>query len=334
MKRRFRDQCVEFEKTRKIAESEKVYKLAELSNHLPATKGLVPALVKPTSQTQKAFAAQKTQLKKTTRALKAAKRSFEDQVNQEAKQHCLSIFSAMYVKLPRELRDIILDHLISSTNATFYKGKDGKVHVANGCSDLQHVFDASFTGSGVHRDAIEALVRKGARFDFRRRHDLIAQAFAQYDFPLALTLTKVGFNLNAYDIKTREKGRAGLDALFQLQKGSSIHVFVEADGKTQEQVGRSFRQITRAFMAVFSALKDAGYVVNIVMNASYLRSNVTNDVDSRFSIIQEQDFRYNFSLAELNAKSPEVEKKLREACRLSWMNPYRGLTSADLRNFG
>ncbi|KAH7069732.1 hypothetical protein BKA63DRAFT_420984 [Paraphoma chrysanthemicola] len=333
LRRKFRDQCVELEKTRKVAESEKVYKLAELANHLPATKGPVPALVKPTPQTQKAIATQKKKLKKITKALKTAKRSFEDQVTHEAKRQCLPIFNAMYDKLPRELRDIILDNLISNTNATFYNGKDGKVQLANGCSNLQHVFDVSFTGNGVHRDAIEELVRKGARFDFRRRHDLIGQAFAQYDFPLAPTLTKVGFTLNSDDIKAREKGCVSLNALYKLQKGSNIHVFIEADGKTQEQVGRSFRQITRAFMTFFSALKDAGYVVNIVMNPNYLRSNVMNDVNSHFSIIHEQDFRYIFSLAELNAKSPEVEKKLKKACQLSCMNPYRGLTFAVLPNF-
>jgi hypothetical protein len=305
LKRDFRD------RTTIVANARKATKLA---NKESASGPTTEPSKKPSVQKAKWITKQKKELRDTSKALTTAKRIFEDQVSDEAKRQCLPICEAMYEKLPRELRNMVYAFLIIGTNATFYDGQDDKVQLANGCSPLNHCFDVNFTGKGMHRDLIEELGQKGARFDIRRRHGLLAKVFMQHGADLAFKIKNVGISLRLDDIKLGEKVVSSLDAIYKLQKGSTIHVFVEADGKSQKQVKRCFGRVLRAFMPFLVRLKTAGYIICIVMNPSYERSTVSNNVGSGISIIRNQEFGYLFTLAEMDvtAELEAIEKNLKE----------------------
>jgi hypothetical protein len=209
---------------------------------------------------------------------------------------------------------MVYGFLIIGTNATFYDGQGDKVQLANGCSPLNHCFDVDFIGLSMHRDLIQELGRKGARFDIRRRHGMLAKVFTQHGADLTFTIKNVGISLQLDDIKISEKVVSSLDALYKLQKGSTIYVFVVADGKSQKQVKRCFGHVLRAFMPFLVRLKTAGYVISIVMNPNYERSTVSNSVGSQISIIRDQEFGYLFTLAEMDvtAELKAIEKSLKE----------------------
>lgn len=60
--------------------------------------------------------------------------------------------------------------------------------------------------------------------------------------------------------------------------------------------------LVRMLFPTLQELKDAGYLVEVVMNPSYIRSaaEAINADGCRFSLIHKQEFRYGFS--ESNAK--------------------------------
>jgi hypothetical protein len=289
-------------------------KATNLANKESAKISTAEQSKKPNVQKAKRITTQQKELRDTSKALTTAKRKFEDQVSDEAKRQCLPICEAMYEKLPRELRDMVYEFLIIGTNATFYNGQGDKVQLANGCSPLNHCFNVDFIGMGMHRDLIQELGRKGARFDIRRCHGLLAKVFTQHGTDLAFTIKNVGISLRLDDIKTSEKVVSSLDALYKLQKGSTIHVFVVADGRSKKQVKRCFGHVLRAFMPFLVRLKSAGYVICIVMNPSYENSTVSNNVGSQISIIRDQEFGYLFTLAEMDvtAELKAIEKNLKE----------------------
>lgn len=99
--------------------------------------------------------------------IKAAKSRSNHQIEAQAKHKCMGICDELYSKLPRELRNMVYERLIIENNATFFDGDDGEVQLANGCNPVQHRFDASYTGPGMHKELIEELDQNGARFDFR-----------------------------------------------------------------------------------------------------------------------------------------------------------------------
>jgi hypothetical protein len=241
---------------------------------------------------------QKRELVATGKELKAAKRKFEDHIETQAKRQCRSLCERMSDKLPRELRNMVYQSIIMENNATFYDGPGETVKFANGCSTNQHCFDAEFTGSTMHKDLVEELSYRNVRFDFRHRHALISAAFDQYAsiHDLANAINNVGLTFNLRDLKGRDIVLDHLKGVFEFRKGAHVHVFIEADGRTQAQIRRSFRRVLRSIFMFLGRLKQSGYEVTVVMTPSYIRSNVKNSSDSRFSIIHEQDFRYSFEL--------------------------------------
>lgn len=252
----------------------------------------------------------------TGKELKAAKRKFDEHIEVQAKRQSRSLCEKMGNRLPRELRNMVYDGLITENNATSYDGPDGKVKLVNGYSAVQHFFDPDFTGSIVHKDVVEELNHRKVRFDFRHRHTLLPAAFAQYasvhGFELAKVLSDVGVTLNLRDLKGRDLVLGHLKGLLKLRKGAHVHVFVEADGRTQKQIGRSFRRVVRSTVMFLGRLKQAGYEVTVVMNPSYMRSNVKNNSESRFSIIHEQTFRYSFELSNHEYSATGIERKLKK----------------------
>jgi hypothetical protein len=264
--------------------------------------------------------AQKRELVATGKELKAAKRKFDDRIETQAKRQCCSLCEKMSDKLPRELRNMVYESIIMENNATFYDGPDHKVKLANGCSTNQHCFDADFTGSAMHKDVVEELNHRNVRFDFRHRHALIPAAFIQYasihQLDLASTLSNVGVTLNLRDVKGRDLVLDRLKGVFELRKGAHVHVFIEADGRTQAQIGRSFRRVLRSIVMFLGHLKQSGYEVTVVMTPSYMRSTIKNSSDSRFSIIHEQDFRYSFELNSHVYSSSGIELQLQKVCQV------------------
>lgn len=86
-----------------------------------------------------------------------------------------------------------------------------------------------------------------------------------------------------------------LKALYKLEKGTSIFIFIETSGKTQAHISHSFGMTLRMIFLTMQELKKAGYIVTVVMNPSYVRSAVKNDDECAFSLIHDQRFRYAFS---------------------------------------
>jgi hypothetical protein len=262
----------------------------------------------------------KRALRETGRELRMARRKFNDHIDVQAKRQCRSLCKEVSDKLPRELRNIIYDDLITTNNATFYEGPDKKIELANGCAPLQHYFNAEYTGNDMHRDVLEELNHKGVRFDFRHRHGLLREAFTYYtsvhDTDLAKLMNNIGITLNLGDTKDHELVTDHLKALFELRVGTSIHVFIESAGKTRSQIARSFTRVIRSVVMFLGRLTQAGYRVTVVMNPSYVRSTVKNNVESRFSIIHAQDFRYSFTLRKHEYSATGILYQLQKVCEL------------------
>jgi hypothetical protein len=227
--------------------------------------------------------------------LKSAKRKLNGHFEAQAKRECRQICETVYQRLPRELRNMVYDELITEKTATFYDGPDNIVLLANGCNELQYCFDAEYTGPDMLKDMIEELNHRGARFDFRHRHALLGKAFEQCSglgFDLAPILTRVGVTINKRDLKTREVMKERLKELYKMKKGAKVFFFIETSGKTKAQIVHSFSSVLRMIFPVLQELEDAGYKVSVVMNPSYVRPDLMNSSGSGFSIIHEQNFRY------------------------------------------
>ncbi|KAF2825244.1 hypothetical protein CC86DRAFT_40824 [Ophiobolus disseminans] len=241
---------------------------------------------------------QKKELESTGKKLKAAKRKVDAQIEVQAKRQCLQICKRVFDKLPRELRNMVYKGLITENNATFYDGGAlGKVKLAKGRNPHQHCFEADFTGPGMHRDILEELNRNCARFDFRHYHSLLGKAFNHYSdlgFELAPLLANIGVTINTHDLKTRETVFECLKELYKPKQGASVFIFVKTSGKTQAKIAHSFSGILRMIFDILQDLKAAGYTVNVIMNPSYVQSNVKNKDGCNFSIIHEQKFGYLF----------------------------------------
>jgi hypothetical protein len=251
--------------------------------------------------------------------LKSAKRKFQGQIEHEAKRTCRPLCEKMHEKLPRELRDMVYkDLIIDNNNATLYCGEDSAAAYKNGQSALYHCFDLAYTGSGMHKDMIQELCRRGVRFDFRGRHDMLSKAIQQYNSELGLDFAdivkSVGITISENCLKYREKMLERLKALFKFSKGSTIHVFVEAEGKTQCQMVHSFRRILRATFSLLERLKTAGYVLKVVLNPARNPSAAEDSSNSTFTIIPEQKFRYLFQADNVEFSVAGFEKKLKQVC--------------------
>jgi hypothetical protein len=256
----------------------------------------------------------KRALSKAGKTLKAAKDAFKAQLQTQAQLQCRPICENMFAALPRELRSMAYAHLIAENSATFYVSKDDAIKVANSSGTMQHYLDADFTGPNMHADVIDELNHLGVRFDFRRRHALLAQVFSEYKstygYDFASKVNNVGLSLNSNDIKRREKVFECFKELFKLHRGASVHIFVEASGKTRLHVARSFRSILRVFMPFLGRLKQAGYNVCIAMNPYYAQSAVKNNAASRFSIVPGKAFPYSFTLKDGELSTTGIERDL------------------------
>lgn len=278
-----------------------------------AMKGQTPAQKK--TQASHTIIGHKRALRETGSQLKAAKRKFEEQVTVQAKRQCLSLCKKVS-GIPRELRDMVYADLITENNATFYHGPDKNVKLVNGTSPLTHCFDADFTGSTLHSEIVQELNRRDVRFDFRHRHGLLTQAVEEYSSHHGLNLTEtmkgVGVMLNLSDIKGCDLVIKNLESLCTLRAGTSITVFLEASGKTQPQIARSFTRVIRAVVAFLHCLKAAGYQVTVILNPSYARAAAKNGDGSGFSVIHEQDFRYVFAVGEDEKSTKKMERELQK----------------------
>ncbi|KAH5075764.1 hypothetical protein HBH95_126720 [Parastagonospora nodorum] len=278
-----------------------------------ATKGQTAAQKK--TQGSDTAIGHKRALRETGSRLKSAEEKFEEQVTVQAKRQCLS-FCEKVMELPRELRNMVYNDLITEKNATFFHGPDKKVKLVNGTSPHTHCFDADFTGSIMHGDIVQELNSRGVRFDFRHRHGLLAQAVEEYSslhgLDLTATMKGVGVTLNLGDVKGCDLAMKSLGSLLELPKNTGITVFIEASGKTQPQIARSFRRVVRSVVASLHRLKIAGHEVTVILNPSYARSAAKNGDESRFSIIHAQDFRYVFPVGESETSSKEMEGKLQK----------------------
>jgi hypothetical protein len=187
---------------------------------------------------------------------------------------------------------------------------------------VQHCFDPDFTGTDIHRNMVEELTHRKTRFDFRHRYPLLAKAFSQYatvhGFELAPILHSVGVTFNFGDLKKRDNVVKRLEVLFKFSKDAHIHIFVESGGKSQVQIARSFRRVIRTFIYSLGRLKETGYKVTVIMNRSYapVPTPIVTDVQSRFSIIHEQNFRYSSTLQDDEHATSGIERKL-EKVRVS-----------------
>ncbi|KAH3942941.1 hypothetical protein HBI56_053290 [Parastagonospora nodorum] len=257
----------------------------------------------------------KRALRETGSRLKSAEEKFEEQVTVQAKRQCLSLCEKV-MELPRELRNMVYNDLITERNATFFHGPDKKVKLVNGTSTHTHCFNADFTGSIMHGDIVQELNSRGVRFDFRHRHGLLAQAVEEYaslhGLDLTATMKGVGVTLNLGDVKGCDLAMKSLGSLLELPKNTGITVFIEASGRTQPQIARSFRRVVRSVVASLHRLKIAGHEVTVILNPSYARSAAKNGDESRFSIIHAQDFRYVFPVGESETSSKEMEGKLQK----------------------
>jgi hypothetical protein len=261
---------------------------------LATTSELAKAAAVKTPAMKKQDSKQHKELAVAGRVLRLAKRKRNGQIEAQAKRECRGICEAVYQRLPRELRNMVYDELITEKNATFYDGPDN-VMLANGCNELQYCFDAEYTGPDMHKDMIEELDHRGARFDFRHHHALLGKAFEHYSglgFDLAPIISRVGVTINKRDLKTREVMKERLKELYKLKKDSKVFFFIETSGKTKAQIVHSFSSVLRMIFPVLQELEDAGYKVSVVMNPSYVRPDLLNSSWSGFSTIHEQNFRY------------------------------------------
>lgn len=225
----------------------------------------------------------------------------------------------MSAKLPHELRDIIYKDLTTdNNNATFYCGENAAASYSNGQSTLYHCFDPFYTGPGIHKDMVQELCRRGARFDFRGRHEMLSKAMEQYNAELGLDFADlvkdVGITISEDHLKVRDKMLERLEALSKFSKGTIFHVFVEAGLTTQCQVVHSFRRILRAIFNLLERLKAAGCVLRVIMNPARNASAVKDSSKGLFTIVPAQRFRYLFTPDNATFSVVGFELKLKEVC--------------------
>ncbi|KAF1850259.1 uncharacterized protein K460DRAFT_269872, partial [Cucurbitaria berberidis CBS 394.84] len=282
---------------------------------------------------------QKRELRKAGLELRAAKKKFKDQVAAQARRECRPLCEKMHAKLPQELRDIICESIISDHNATFFHGENHETTVANGTSPLQHCFEPAYTGKGMHKDMVVSLGRLGSRFDFRGHHELLGTVFEQYlvefGLDLATTIKRIGLLVTERDLKTRETMFERLENLFKLSPGTAMYIFIETGDKTLPQVKRQFRRVLRVLFPLLHRLKDAGYLIKIVMNPPYLSSAVKNSNASTFSVVPEAPYRYEITPDNAQFTAAGFEDKLEKVRRLlatlylSGSDLYSALKSMD-----
>jgi hypothetical protein len=251
--------------------------------------------------------------------LKAAKRKFQGQIEHEAKRTCRPLCEKMHEKLPRELRDMVYKDVITDNgNATFFCGEDSTAAYTNGQLALHHCFDPAYTGTGMHKDMIQELCRRGVRFDFRGRHDMLSKVMQQYESELGLNLADmvkdVGITISEDCLRFRERMLERLEALFKFSNGTTIYVFVEAAGNTQSQMVHSFRRILRATFNLLERLKTAGYALKVIMKPARNPSAVKDSSKGMFTVISERKFRYLFHPDNAAFSVEGFETKLKEVC--------------------
>lgn len=122
---------------------------------------------------------------------------------------------------------------------------------------------------------------------------------------------KIGMTFNMKDLTKREIVFDHLKQLHKLEKGTTIFLFIETSSKTQSNISHSFGMILRMIFPTIQELKDAGCLVKVVMNPSYVLSTVKNNDGCNFSLIHDQRFRYAFTKNNAKVSVEGFESKLK-----------------------
>ncbi|KAF2849593.1 hypothetical protein T440DRAFT_533795, partial [Plenodomus tracheiphilus IPT5] len=144
-----------------------------------------------------------------------------------------------------------------------------------------------------------------ALFDFRSNHGTIRSVL-----DIGHHISRISISMRATDILGCETVVRCLEQLYKLYLGSSVNFVVETGGFKQNAARRGFRRTVSAFLNFSQHLAQAAYVVNIVMDPTFVRSNGRKGSGTTFNIIQDQNFRYVFRVKGLESTTNSIEEEL------------------------
>jgi hypothetical protein len=267
------------------------------------------------------FIRERQALRKAGRDVRLARIRFDEQIQTGAKSLCRPLCEATHDRLPPELRDMITRNRITGNSATFIPGKDGKIAFSNGTLTLQHAFEEEYTGTRLHTDIIQELMRQSARFDFRARHDLLGKVFKHYAvvehgrLDLPSKIKKLSLVVTAHHLRYREVVLAHLEQISNISKGADIYFMVEAGSSTQAQIAHRVRRVLRMMFSLLERLHKLELHIHVCVNPPYSVSKVKNSDDSTFSVAHEGPVKYEMTPENANFTVEGFEKRLRDLFR-------------------
>ncbi|KAI4951775.1 hypothetical protein J4E86_007191 [Alternaria arbusti] len=250
---------------------------------------------------------EKQALRKAGGNLRLTRTSFTDQVEAQAKAQCRPFCEAVDERLPQELRDIIAGHLLTESSVTFLSSKDRKISFVNGVSTLRHAFEEEYTGIGLHMDIINELIKQGARFDFRARHELLGKVFEHYKvderggLDLTSKIGRLSLVVTERHLEDREVVLNRLEELCRLSKGAKIFIIIETGHGTKAQALRQVRRVLRVLFKLLRRLHELGIHVFVIVNPTYSASQVKNDSGDTFSVMHEGPWSWKYVMTPRNA---------------------------------
>ncbi|KAI4938578.1 hypothetical protein J4E85_001019 [Alternaria conjuncta] len=270
------------------------------------------------------FIREKQALRKAERDLRLARTSFTDQIEAQAKALCRPFCEAVHQRLPQELRDIVAGHLLTESSVTFLSSKDGKISFVNGLSTLRHAFEEQYTGIGLHMDIINELIKQGARFDFRARHELLGKVFEHYKvderggLDLTSKIRRLGLVVTEHHLEHREVVLTRLEELCRLSKGAKIFIIIGTGHGTKAQTLRKVRRVLRVIFKLLRRLHELGVHIFVIVNPAYSASQVKNDSGDNFSVMQEGPWSWSYTIVVVTGfiSLPSSSTKLADVLRI------------------
>ncbi|KAL1801542.1 hypothetical protein ACET3X_001884 [Alternaria dauci] len=257
---------------------------------------------------------QKQALREVGRDLRLAQNSFDEQVKMQAEILCRPLCELANERLPQEIRDMLVRHLIEDDSVTFFLNKDNKLCLVNGASNLQHIFEERYTGIGLQMNILKVLLDTGVRFDFRARHELLGKVvdyYAAFGIHLPPKIKSLSLVLIERHMKEREFVLAQLERLTELSKDADVLVIVEVGQGTKARVIHRVRRVLRMIFPLLTRLHEPGIYIHVVFNPSYDASRVKNGSDDTFSIAHYGPWRHEMTPENADFTVEGFEHRLR-----------------------
>ena len=156
-------------------------------------------------------------------------------------------------------------------------------------------------------DIINELIKQGARFDFRARHELLGKVFEHYKvderggLDLTSKIGRLSLVVTERHLEDREVVLNRLEELCRLSKGAKIFIIIETGHGTKAQALRQVRRVLRVLFKLLRRLHELGIHIFVIVNPTYSASQVKNDSGDTFSVMHEGPWSWKYVMTPRNA---------------------------------